>query len=120
MKRIQKTALILSLGLLCLGLNQGAALAQTEVTVNYTWAAPNTGSPVDHYVVQHSVNDGAWTPIATASSNTYTLTASVGDSHRIRVAGVDAQSRQGSFSISSDAYTPELGPPGQPGKPILF
>ena len=120
MKRINKSLLILTVGLLCLTLGEGAALAQTEVSVNYTWTAPTTGSPVDHYVIQHSLNSGAWTQIATSSGNTYTLIASIGDSHQIRVAGVDDQARQGPFSMASDPYTPELGPPGQPGKPILF
>ncbi len=120
MKRINKSLLILILGLLCLTLNQGSALAQTDASVNYTWTAPSTGSPVVHYAVQHSVNGGAWTQIATASDNTFTLTATIGDSHRIRVAGVDDKARQGPFSVASDPYTPELGAPGQPGKPILF
>jgi hypothetical protein len=118
MKR-NKTILII-LGAMSLMLIQGAALAQTEVDVNYSWTAPTTGSPVDHYVIQHSINDGSWTQIATSASNSYTLTATVGDSHRIRVAGVDAQSRQGGFSVASDAYEPDVGPPGQPGQPILF
>ncbi|MCP4290406.1 MAG: hypothetical protein GY780_01055 [bacterium] len=120
MKRIQKSLMVVIGGILVLALSGGSALAQTEVTVNYSWSAPTTGSPVGHYVVQHSVNGGAWNQIATAASNSYTLTATIGDSHRIRVAGVDDQDRQGSYSEPSDTYTPELGPPGQPGKPILF
>ena len=52
MKTIRKTLLILTLGTLCLALNMGSALAQTEVPVNYQWTAPTTGSAVDHYVVQ--------------------------------------------------------------------
>lgn len=96
-------------------------LAQTaDVQVSYTWTAPTTGSVVDHYVVQHQVNGGAWTQIATVTSNQYTLTASVGDTHSIRVAGVDAQDRQGAWSEASDPYTPDPGAPGQPGKPIIF
>jgi|GEM_PF-1824614 len=98
----------------------GSALAQTEVQVNYTWSAPSTGSPVDHYVVQHSVDGGGWTQVASVSTNSYSLTASVGQSHRIRVAGVDDQDRQGPYSVASDPYEPDVGPPGQPGKPIVF
>ena len=102
-------------------LTAGPASAQTtEVQVNYGWTAPTTGTPVDHYVVQHSVNGGTWTQVATASNNTYTLTASVGDSHQIRVAGVDAEDRMGPFSEPSDPYAPDAGPPGQPGQPIIF
>lgn len=96
------------------------AAAQTEVDVSYTWTAPTSGSPVHHYVVQHSVNGGSWTQIDTASSNSYTLSARMGESHRIRVAGVDAQDRQGPYSQASDAYTPDAGAPSQPGQPIPF
>jgi hypothetical protein len=120
MNTTKKSLLILTLGIICLTFNLGSAQAQTELPVNYQWNAPTTGSAVDHYVVQHSVNGGPWTQVATAASNTYTLTASVGDTHSIRVAGVDAQDRQGPFSQGSDPYTPDLGIPGQPGKPILF
>jgi len=95
-------------------------MALADIAVNYQWTAPVTGSPVDHYVVQQSVNGGSWTQIATSSSTTYTLSASVGDAHSIRVAGVDADGRQGVFSVASDPYTPDLGAPGQPGKPIIF
>jgi hypothetical protein len=96
-----------------------ASLAQ-EVDVNYTWSAPTTGTPVDHYVVQHSVDGGQWIQIGTTNDNTFTLSAEVGQSHQIRVAGVDAQDRQGPFSVASDPYMPEETAPGQPGKPILF
>lgn len=106
--------------LMAFSISAGAAQAQTEVQVQYQWTAPTTGSPVDHYVVEHSVNGGAWTQIATTSATTYTLSATVGNSHQIRVAGVDAADRQGTYSASSDPYTPDLGAPGQPGKPIVF
>ena len=95
-------------------------LAQTEIPVNYQWTAPTTGTPVDHYVVEHAVNGGSWTQIATASSNSFTLAAAVGEAHQIRVAGVDADGRQGVYSVASDPYEPDAGPPGQPGKPIVF
>lgn len=97
-----------------------AAQAQTETTVNYTWTAPTTGSAVDHYVVEHSIDGGNWTQVATVSTNTYSLTATYGNAHQIRVAAVDASSRQGPFSQASNAYTPDAGAPGQPGKPIVF
>ena len=97
-----------------------SSLAQTEMAVSYTWSAPSTGTPVEFYVVQHSVDGGPWTQIDTTPDNTYTLTAQVGQSHQIRVAGVDAENRQGPFSVASDPYTPDAGAPGQPGKPILF
>jgi hypothetical protein len=95
------------------------ANAQT-VTLEYTWDAPTEGTPVEHYIIQHSVNGGVFSTVGTAQTNTFVLEATVGDTHRIRVAGVDDQSRQGPFSEPSDPYTPDLGPPGQPGKPILM
>lgn len=98
----------------------GTALAQTEIPVDYTWTAPTTGTPVDHYVVQHSIDGGQWTQVGTANGNEFTLDAAAGQAHRIRVAGVDASDRQGPFSLASDPFTPDAGAPGQPGKPILF
>jgi hypothetical protein len=95
-----------------------AAAGQTTQDVTFTWTPPTTGSPVDHYVVEHSVNGGPWVQIATVVSNSFTLAATLGDPHQIRVAGVDALDRQGPFSEPSDPYTPEQGPPGQPGQPI--
>jgi hypothetical protein len=98
-----------------------AALAQTTtMQVSYTWTAPTTGSPVDHYVVQHSINGGAWVQVATVTTTAYVLTATIGEPHQIRVAGVDAQGRQGVWSTASDAYTPDAGAPGQPGKPVVI
>ena len=97
-----------------------AASSLAQVPVNYTWTAPTTGSPVEHYVVEHSINGGQWTQIDTTNDNSYTLSASEGQSHQIRVAGVDSSDRQGIFSVASDSYMPDEGAPGKPGKPILF
>jgi len=97
-----------------------SAMAQTEMDIDYSWSAPTSGSTVDHYVIEHSIDGGSWTQIATSNSNTFTLAASVGVSHQIRVAGVDASDRQGPFSVASDAYSPDPGLPSQPGKPIVF
>jgi len=105
--------------LMAFSMSAVSAQAQTE-PVSYTWTAPTTGSSVDHYIVQHSVDGGAWTQVGSVSNNSYTLNAEFGVAHRIRVAGVDASDRQGPFSVASDPYTPDLGSPGQPGKPIIF
>jgi hypothetical protein len=96
------------------------AMAQTDMTVSYQWGAPSTGSTVDHYVVQHKVNNGSWTTAGITDTTSYTLALSVGDSHQIRVAAVDVEDRQGIWSVASDAHTPDSGAPGQPGKPIIF
>ncbi len=106
--------------LMAFSLTAASAEAQTEMQVSYTWTAPTSGSVVDHYVVEHSVDGGNWTQIATVSTNSYTLTATVGNSHQIRVAGVDADDRQGPFSVASAAYSPDPGTPSQPGQPIVF
>jgi len=106
--------------LLAVILPAASSYAQTEIPVDYTWTAPTTGTPVDRYVVEHSVNGGQWTQVGTTNDNTFTLTATTGESHQIRVAGVDASNRQGPYSVASNPYTPDAGAPGQPGKPILF
>ena len=109
--------------LLCMmafGMTATLAQAQTEMPVAYSWSAPTSGSTVDHYIVEQSIDGGTWTQVATVATNSYTLTASVGNSHQIRVAGVDASSRQGPYSVASDPYSPDPGLPGQPGKPIIF
>lgn len=112
------TTLILVLVISAIGAT--GVQAQTTRDVNFQWTAPATGAPVAHYVIEQSINGGAWTSIGTSTTNTYTLTATIGDSHSIRVAGVDADARLGTYSEPSDAYTPQLDPPGQPGKPIIF
>ncbi len=106
--------------LMAFSLTAGSAQAQTEMAVSYTWTAPTTGTAVDHYVVQHSVDGGTWSQVSTVSTNNYTLTATIGNSHQIRVAGVDASDRQGPYSVASDPYSPDPGSPSQPGKPIVF
>jgi hypothetical protein len=120
MRKITLLKITIFAVLLAVFLPAASSFAQTEVQVNYTWTAPSTGSPVNHYIVQHSVNGGSWTQIGTSNDNTYTLTATVGQSHQIRVRGVDDQNREGLWSEASDPYLPDAGAPGQPGKPIIF
>lgn len=119
MKRTSILNATLALALVATVLLAAPASAQTStINVVYSWTAPTTGSAVTSYVVQHSIDGGTWTQVGTSSTTSYTLAASVGHAHQIRVAGVDAQARQGIFSLPSDAYTPDAGTPGQPGKPI--
>jgi len=121
MKRISTPHAVLALAILTTVLLAMPASAQTTtVNVSYTWTAPTTGSAVAHYNVEQSIDSGTWTQIATTSTNSYTLAATVGHSHRVRVTGVDASNRQGPASDPSDAYVPDAGAPGQPGKPIRF
>lgn len=121
MKSTRKINATLTLTVLALAVLASAASAQTTtVNVSYTWTAPTTGTAVAHYVIEQSIDGGTWTQIATSSTNSYTLAATVSHAHRIRVAGVDASNRQGAYSEASDSYTPDAGAPGAPGKPIRF
>ena len=115
-KQIQLSAVAIALTILV----SAAAPALADVDVNYQWTAPTTGSPAVSYVVQLSSDGGTWTTIANVSSPQYTLDATFGVSHEIRVAGVDSQGRQGIGSEASDPLTPDAGSPGQPGKPIII
>ena len=120
MKKLNILPISVILTLLVTAMMATGAAAQTTTDLNYQWSAPVTGSPVDHYIVEHSVDGGTWTQVGTTTTASYTLTAAYGQAHRIRVAGVDADDRQGPYSDPSDPYTPDAGAPGQPGKPILF
>ncbi|MEZ4389132.1 MAG: fibronectin type III domain-containing protein [Candidatus Krumholzibacteriia bacterium] len=95
------------------------AAAQT-VQVSASWAPPSEGSPVDHYVLQLSTDGGPFTTVGSVTGTSYTMELAVGSTYIARVAGVDAQDRQGPWSLGSDPYSPDLGPPGQPGKPIIM
>lgn len=91
------------------------------MTVTYTWTPPLTGNPVDHYVVELSVDGGAflsYTPTEPVTLEAVAMEYGFGHTYQIRVAGVDAQGRQGPFSEPSDPYLPDAGAPGQPGKPV--
>ena len=120
MKKPSITKVVL-IGIISLMILSGSqAMAQTQMEARYTWTVPQGGSTVVQYVVQHRVDGGDWTQVGTFDTNTFTMNLLVGHSHEIRVAGVDAEDRQGPFSVPSDAYSPDPGAPMQPGKPILF
>jgi len=90
----------------------------TVVNVTWTWTPPATGSAVHHYVVQTTSNGTTWTTItAQPTSTSLTLPCQVGVNIQIRVAGVDAQGRQGIWSEMADPFVPDAGVPGAPGKP---
>lgn len=90
----------------------------TTMNLTYTWTAPTTGSAVHHYVVQTSSNGTTWTLLgAQPTAPTVTMAAPVGVTILVRVAGVDAQGRQGVWSDPSDPFVPDAGAPGVPGKP---
>jgi len=97
-------------------------MSQSDFYVDATagWSPPTYGTPVEHYVLQHSINDGAWQLVGTTQDTLYTFGISFLDSHRVRVAGVDAEGRQGPFSLPSNYYRPADVFPNQPGKPFRF
>lgn len=84
-----------------------------------TWNAPSTGSPVAHYEVQLKTDAGNWVSVPDTTATSYLFTLESGHTYRVHVAGVDAQGRQGPWSADSDPYTPDLGAPGAPSKPIV-
>lgn len=91
----------------------------TTMNITYTTTAPATGSPVHHYVWQTSATGTTWTTLATQPTGlSITVAAPVGINILMRVAGVDAQGRQGPWSEVSDPFVPDAGPPGAAGKPV--
>ena len=120
-KSVSSSSRWIMVGLVALTLSATQVMAQTEVEANAQWGAPTYGTPIEYYVLQHAVNGGEWVTIASPVDTEYTLMVTEGDSHQIRVAGVDAEERQGPFTLSN-SYIPgaEEGAPGQPGQPILF
>jgi hypothetical protein len=91
----------------------------TTMPVTYTWTAPTTGSAVHHYIVQTSANLTAWTTLtAQPATPVITIPAAVGVNIQIRVAGVDAQGRQGLWSDPSIPFVLDAGAPGVSGTPI--
>lgn len=119
MSKNTRIALTAGFALALVAMASVSAQAQ-NVQVTASWTAPSTGSPVHHYVVQVSANGGAYLPAGTSTTTSLVLTLPIGATYTVRVAGIDAQDRQGPYSSPSDPYTPDLGPPGQPGKPIVM
>jgi len=112
-----KKILEMTIGLVMLAT---CAFAQMAPETTYVWEAPTYGTPVVEYVVELNINGGGWIELARTPNVTYTFTTfEYLNTYEVRVAGVDALDRQGPFSISSDPYTPDLGAPGAPSKPII-
>lgn len=78
---------------------------------HYIWTAPETGTPVEYYVVQILVNDVDIQVIEPVYDQAVNVEMDFGNKYMVRVAAVDAAGVQGTFSLWSVAYTPELGPP---------
>lgn len=121
MTRFTRSKAILG-ALIALGLcgAQQAGAQTTTVQVTASWNAPTEGSPVQHYVLQIATDGGPYATVATVAGTSYTLELEIDRTYTARVAGVDSQDRQGPWSLESDPYTPDVGPPGQPGKPLIL
>jgi hypothetical protein len=108
-------------GVLGLMLFASVAFAQISPPATFTWSAPTTGTAVVEYVVELSIDGGAWTQVAVTTTNQHTFSDFVYlTTYEVRVAGVDASDRQGPFSVPSDPYTPDQGVPGAPSKPVII
>lgn len=91
---------------------------QGRVRARGAWSPPTYGTPVDHYVLQHSINGASWYSYATTEDTSVVMSINFYDDHRIRVAGIDSLDRQGPFSLPSNTYCPADSFPQQPDQPI--
>ncbi len=105
MTQIAMTNRIFSLSVFIFIVLAPPGIAVDLITANYTWDPPTVGSPVE-YLVQLSTNNGPWITVARPEEPRVTLTLSFNDDHRVQVAGVDIQGRQGPFSLPSETYNP--------------
>lgn len=79
--------------------------------VDYNWTAPESGTPVHHYVVQLLINDVDIVTVDPVFSRTVRVDVIYGNKYMVRVAAVDANGNWSSYSSWSVPYTPELDPP---------
>jgi len=77
----------------------------------FTWSAPTTGTPADHYVAQVLVNERDTMELGPLPLTEVSIFAEYGNKYRIRVAAVDADGHQGPMSLWSEPHSPELAPP---------
>lgn len=88
------------------------------IAVSASWSPPTEGSPVEHYILQISRDGGPFETVATTPDTTYQVELEHESTYIARVAGVDAQQRQGPWSEPSEPYSPfEHDLSGQPGQP---
>jgi hypothetical protein len=86
--------------------------SQSAPDTEFTWTAPTTGTPVDHYVVEVLTNERETELFDPVPSESLMVSVIYGNKYRVRVAAVDASNIQGPYSNWSQPYAPELGPPG--------
>lgn len=104
--------------LLALGMVFALSSVAMAQTGQVTWTAPTEGSAVVSYVMEIEIDGVSSPPVEGIIGTSYTIDLSFGSAYRVRVAGVDANNRQGVWSEWSDTWFDD-GPPGQPGKPIV-
>lgn len=83
-----------------------------------SWSPPTVGTLAIKYRVEHSIDGAAWYPYAIVQDTTVSMSISFFNDHRIRVAGIDVDDRQGPFSIPSDVYNSSTIYPHPPTQPI--
>ena len=82
--------------------------------VRATWEAPITGSPVVTYELEVLV-DGVRHLFVTSETTSYVFAPGTFEpsvAYIARVRGVDAQGRTGPWSLPSEPYVHDAGPPG--------
>ena len=78
----------------------------------FIWDPPTPGSTPQHYVVQVRVDgDAIQTQVTSNDTPAVTFEVFFGRDYEVRVAGVDAQGRQGPYSDWSARITAELAVP---------
>lgn len=89
----------------------GRAQDRSGKEVPCSWEAPTYGTPVVHYVLQ-VVELGGAQPDTTVYDQIPGLSRNVfvayGNVYKARVAGVDAEGRQGPWSLWTPLYGPEM------------
>ena len=104
---------ILTIAILLMFLTQPAG---AEEVSRYVWTAPVEGSPVHHYVVCVSMDNGECVQLMVEPTiTTVELSFESNTVYTVKVAAVDADGRQGPWSLESDPYSYQL--PGGCGKP---
>ena len=91
---------------------------ELSTEVSYVWPAPLMGSPVVHYVLELEQLRGeivvSKTVFDSIPENIFPVPVEMGLKYHIRVAGVDAQGRQGPWSDWSDVKAPPERTPDDP------
>jgi len=108
----------LAIALLAITIIAFAAPEDFLVPSRANWSPPTEGPEVETYIIQHSINDGAWYSYATTTDTTLIIDLTYYDNHRVRIAGRDHEGNVGEWSEPSNYYSPIDSIPGPPSKPM--